>query len=327
MLILTREDIRSVLTMRDAIIAVEDAFKQQAFANVLMPVRTSIAVEKHGGLMLTMPAYIGGSVDALGQKLVTVYPDNPTKHHLPTIMATMQLLDTETGECLAIMEGAALTAIRTGAASAIATKYLAKTDSTRIAIFGAGAQAETQLEGVHEVRNVQLAKVFDPVAQRAVDYSRRMSHRLGIRVEPTNSPQESLNMSDIIICASTSRTPLFPGDSLKPGVHINAIGSHTPNARELDTVTVQRSKIVVDSREAVLKEAGDLLVPLAERAIQPDHIWAELGEVIVGRKTGRESDQEITLFKSVGIAIQDISTAIVAYRSALKQGRGTVVNI
>lgn len=327
MLVLTGEDIRSVLTMKDAIAAVEEAFRQQALANVQMPVRTAVAVEKHGGLMLTMPAYIGGNIDALGQKVVTVYPGNPEKHHLPTVLATMQLLDTETGECLAIMEGAALTAMRTGAASAVATKYLARTDSTHVAVFGAGVQAETQLEAIHQVASVHLAKVFDPVTQRAIDYSQRMSDRLGMNVEHTRDPQETIRDSDIIICATTSDMPLFSGDLLKSGTHINAIGSHTPEARELDTATVRRSKIVVDSLEAALREAGDLLIPLAEKAIKPDHIWAELGEIIAGHKKGRESDEEITLFKSVGIAIQDVSTAHVAYRKALEQGKGTVVNM
>ena len=327
MLILSGDDVQSVLTMKDAIDVVEEAFKQFALGNVEMPVRASIALEQYKGLMLTMPAYIGGKLNALGQKVVTVYPENIERHKLPTILATVQLFDPETGDCLALMDGTFLTAIRTGAASGIATKYLAKSNSTCVALFGAGGQAEKQLEAVSKVRGINLAKVFDPVTQRASEYCERMSRKLGIDVKVGISPQETLRDADIIICASTSRTPVFSGDWLQPGMHINGIGSHTLDTRELDTTTVRRSKVVVDSRDAALKEAGDLLIPIAENAISSDHIWAELGDIILGTKKGRTSDQEITLFKSVGIALQDMSTAQLAYRRALEQGKGTVVKL
>ena len=302
MLLLSREDVQSVLTMKDAIRAVEEAFRQFALGNVRMPVRSSVTIQQHKGLMLTMPAYVGG-VEALGQKIVTVYPENLSKHDLPTILATVQLLDPETGECLAVLEGTYLTAMRTGAASAIATKYLARRDSSHIAVFGAGVQAETQLEAISEVRRIELAKVYDPVGQRVTEYCQRMSKRIGIEVKCAQNAQEALRDSDIVICASTSRTPVFNGEWLEPGMHINGIGSHTSDTRELDTVTIQRSKVVVDSRESALAEAGDLLLPIAENAISSEHIWAELGDIIIGKREGRTSDQEITLFKSVGIAI------------------------
>ena len=327
MLLLSREDVQSVLTMKDAIEAVEEAFEQYALGNVKMPVRSSISVEQNRGIMFTMPAYIGGEMNALGQKVVTVYPDNPAKHNLPTILATVQLLDPKTGECLAVMDGAFLTAMRTGAASGVATKYLAGSNSATVAVFGAGVQAETQLEAVAEVRRIESAKVFDTATQRASQYCESMSKKLKINVRQSADPRETLHGSDIVICASTSRVPVFNGEWLELGMHINGIGSHSPDTRELDTTSVRRSKVVVDSREAVLKEAGDLIIPIAEKAISSEHIWSELGEVVLGKKKGRTSDQEITLFKSVGLALQDVSTALVVYRKALEQNRGTYVRI
>lgn len=327
MLLISRDEIQSILTMGDAIGAVEEAFKEFARGTVEMPVRVSLPVEQHNGVMLTMPAYIGGAFDAMGQKAVTVYPENPAKHGLPTILATVQLFDPETGKCLALLDGTTLTAIRTGAVGGVAAKYLAKKDSRCVGLFGAGVQAETQLAAVAEVRRIEVAKVFDIAEERKIQFCEKMARKLGIDVTPAQTPQETIRDSDIVICASTSRKPVFSGQWLQPGTHVNAIGSYTPDTRELDTATVTRSKVVVDSKEAALKEAGDLLIPIAEKAISSSHIWAELGEVLLGKKEGRTSDDEITVFKSVGLAIQDVSTASITYRKAVKQHRGRIVEI
>jgi len=324
MLLLSRNDVESLLTMKDAINAVEEAFKQFALGNVKMPPKTSI--EQNSGVVWTMPAYIGGPVSALGQKVVTVYPDNPTKHNLPTTLATVELLNPLTGECMAIMDGTFLTAMRTGAVSGVATKYLARTDSRSAAVFGAGVQAAAQLEAVTEVRRITSAKVFDNVAGRAKDYCDRMSRKLKISMEEGTDPEETLHGSDIILCASTSRVPVFNGDWLEAGTHINAVGSYRPDIRELDTTTIRRSKVIVDSQDMALRETGDLVIPLTEKSISLEHISGELGEVILGKK-GRASQQEITLFKSVGLAIQDVSTAQIVYKKALEQEKGTSVRV
>lgn len=312
--------------MKDAIHAVEYAFKLSAQGHVRMPPRASIMIDQHRGQMLAMSAYIGGAIDALGQKIVTVYPENRSKD-LPTILAVVQLFDPKSGECLSVMDGTYLTAVRTGAVSGVATKYLARRDAERVTVFGAGVQAESQLEAMKEVRGILRARVFDPIAARAIRYSEGMSEKLGIKIEVAQTPKDALREADIIICASTSSTPVFSGHWLEAGAHINAIGSHNPATRELDTDAVRRSKVVVDSREAALREAGDLLIPIAEQAITADHVWAELGEIVAGEKTGRDSDQEITLFKSVGLAIQDVSTARVAYEKAIESGKGTKIEI
>ena len=312
--------------MQDAIHAVEEAFGQFALGNVRVGARVSVTTENHGGLMLTMPAYIVGT-DAMGQKVVTVYPANPSRHQLPTVLATVQLFNPETGECLALMDGTFLTAMRTGAASGVATKYLSRADSKCVAIFGAGAQAETQLEAVTEVRTIGLAKVFDPLTERKLEFCDRMSRKLRIAVRPSKESKENIADSDIVICATTSHTPVFSGEWLEPGMHINAIGSFDAGSREIDTTTVKRSKVVVDSREAAMKEAGDLLIPIAENVLSPEHIFAELGEIVIGRKAGRTTEQEITLFKSVGLAIQDVSVALTVYKKALELHKGTVARI
>jgi len=322
MLFLSRKEVESLLTMKDAINAVEEAFKQFASGNVKMPPKMSI--EQNRGVAWTMPAYVGGTVNALGQKVVTVFPENPTKHNLPTTMAIVELLSPLTGECLAIMDGTFLTAMRTGAVSGVATKYLARTDSATVAIFGAGVQAAAQLEAVTEVRSITGAKVFDNVTGRAKDYCNRMSKKLNLSMEAAADPKEALRDSDIVLCASTSRVPVFNGLWLEGGMHINAVGSYRPDIRELDTTTIRRSKVIVDYLDAALREAGDLVIPIAEKAISSEHISGELGQVILG-KNGRTSNEEITLFKSVGLALQDVSTAQVVYKKALEQNKGTNV--
>jgi ornithine cyclodeaminase/alanine dehydrogenase len=194
-------------------------------------------------------------------------------------------------------------------------------------VFGAGVQAETQLEALTEVRRIEAAKVFDSVKGRASQYCERMSKKLKINLKEGADARDTLRGSDIVICASTSRVPVFNGDWLEFGMHVNGVGSCTPDTRELDTVSVRRSKVIVDSRDEVLREAGDLIIPIAENAITPEHIRSELGRVILDRTKGRTSDQEITLFKSVGLAIQDVSTAQAVYKKALEQNKGSYVTI
>lgn len=316
----------SLLTMEDAIKAVEKAFKHFSLGDAQMPVRSSVTIEKHGGQLLTMPAYVGGRLDALGTKLVTVYPENPSRFKLPTIIGTMTLNDANNGALLAIMDGTHLTAMRTGAASGVATKYLSREDSTVVGVFGAGAQARTQLMGVCHVRKITEAKVYSPYPEELESYAKEMSAKLRVKVTPVKGPREAVAESDIIITATTSKTPVFDAHWLKAGSHINGIGSHTPDARELDETTIMKSKVIVDSREAALKEAGDIIIPLKAGQIEASHIHAEIGEVIAGRKPGRESN-EITVFKSVGLAVQDVSTAVTVYQKALERKVGTNIEL
>jgi ornithine cyclodeaminase/alanine dehydrogenase len=326
-LLLSRKNVESVLTMKDCLAAVEAAFGQLARGNTVMPQRSVIRVGEHKGLVLGMPAYIGGDASALGLKLVTVYPDNPPKHGLPTTIGTLLLCDPATGKALAIMDAGFMTAMRTGAASGVATKYLARQDSRTCTIFGAGVQARKQLEAVHAVRPLRKVFVIDIMPQAADSFAREMSAALGIEVVPSADAEKAVRASDIVITASSSHDPVLKGDWLKPGTHINNIGSHSPDARELDTATVKRSKFVADLKEANLAEAGDILIPIKEGAVTADHIYASLGEIVIGAKPGRENAEEITVFKSCGLAIQDVSTARAVYDLARARGVGTEVEL
>ena len=327
-LLLTRKDVEKVLTMKDAIAAVEEGFRQLALGNVIMPQRTAIRISEHHGIHLGMPAYVGGAGDggSLALKVVTVYPDNPSKFGLPTTIGTLLLNDPRTGALIAIMDAGFLTAMRTGAVSGVATRYLAREDARTVGIFGAGVQARTQLMAMCEVRPIARALVCDPVQEGREKFASEMSELLSIPVEPTDDPRACVD-SDIVVAASSSAEPIFDGSWLAAGTHVNGIGSHSPNTRELDTVAIQRSKVVPDLVDACLVEAGDLILPIEEGVITQDHIHASLGEVVAGLKPGRESDGEITLFKSVGLAVQDAATAAQVYDLARAAGVGVEIEV
>jgi alanine dehydrogenase len=220
------------------------------------------------------------------------------------------------------MDAGFLTAMRTGAASGVATKYLAKEDARKVGVFGAGVQARTQLWAMCTIREIDEVIVYDLDSVRALKWANEMSEKHGISVRPVEAPREAVEGMDIIITASSATEPIFDGHWLSPGTHINGVGSHAPKARELDTHTMVRSKIIPDLRSACLTEAGDLLIPISEGALCEEDIGPDLGEVVAGIKPGRERDEEITLFKSVGLAIQDVSTASHVYRLAIEKGIG-----
>jgi ornithine cyclodeaminase/alanine dehydrogenase len=323
-LVLSRKDVESVLTMRDTIDAVEAGFRELASGSVKMPVRTAIRVEGPGGVFLTMPAYLGAS-QALGVKVVTVYPKNPGQHKLPTIIASLLLNNPETGAPVCLMDASFLTAMRTGAVTAVAAKYLARRDSKMVGLFGAGTQARTQLMAICAVRDVKRAKVYDVDTVRLEAFCREMAKATGIAVEPAKDSGATVKGSDVVITATTSKTPIFKGEWLEEGTFVSGIGSHSLDARELDEVTIKRSKLVVDQRDAALAEAGDIVTPIKDGVITEKHIYAELGEIVSGKKQGRTSKEEIILFKSCGLAVQDISTAKRVYELASKRNIGMTV--
>ena len=323
-LILTRNDVSKVLTMKDCMNVVEQAFVELVNGTADLPLRTPI--KSPDGLSLYMPAYLQ-QMKALACKVVAVYKDNPSRFNLPTTIGKVLLQNPENGEVICIMDGGYLTAVRTGAASGVATKYLANdSPSMSVGIFGAGVQAKTQLWAVAEARSIGVALVYDKATDLANKFAEEMNAKLNIRVEIASSPEEALD-SNILITATSSPTPLFNGTLVKPGTHINGIGSHTPNARELDTEVIKRSKVVGDSREACFKEAGDIMIPIQEGSITEEHLYAELGEVITGKIQGRTSEDEITLFKSNGLAIQDAATAKLVYDKAIELGVGQEIEL
>jgi alanine dehydrogenase len=321
-LLLSRSDVQKALSMKDAIELVERGFVEFGGGGVDMPQRPVILVPEHEGFAGFMPALVR-EMGALAIKTVTAFKGNPKKG-LPTILGTVTLLDAETGMPLSVMDAGYLTAVRTGAASGVATKYLAKEDASVGALFGAGVQGATQLEAICTVRNIAEVRVFDTDRQAAEKFAREMAGRGPVpsRVEVVGSAKEALSGADVVATATTSPRPIFDGDDLSPGVHVNGVGSHTPGARELDTRTIVRSKIVCDSVEACLAEAGDLLIPMQEGALKESDIHGGLADVISGRVPGREGDEEITLYKSVGLAFQDAVTALRTYEKAKSAGLG-----
>ena len=323
-LLLNRNDVINVLSMKDCIAVVEKAFAELSNGTAVLPLR--IGIKPPDGLSLYMPAYLK-EMGALACKVVTVYKDNPAKHNLPTTIGKVLLQDVKTGDVICIMDGGYLTAVRTGAASGVATKYLAKDfEGITTGSFGAGVQAKMQLWAVASVRKLSKAFVYDKIDSAMDKFIEEMSSKLNLEIIKAKNSEELLT-ADIICTATSSSTPLFNGKNVKEGTHINGIGSHTPDARELDTEIIKRSVFVGDSREACFKEAGDIMIPLQEGAITEEHFYAELGEIITGKKNGRTDDKAITLFKSNGLAIQDAATAQLIYKKALEAGRGTKVDI
>ncbi len=324
-LLLSRNDVAQVLEMADCMDVVEKAFAELASGTAVLPLRTSITPPE--GLSLYMPAYLK-ELGALACKVVTVYKNNPTKHNLPTTIGKVLLQDPKTGDVVCIMDGGYLTAVRTGAASGVATRYLARDAKGQVAgVFGAGVQARTQLWAVAVARELSKACVYDLSKETVEKFASEMSDKLDLEVVKADSPESVLEQADIVCTATSSSTPLFDGEKVRAGTHINGIGSHTPNARELDTAIVKRSKFVADTIEACLNEAGDIIIPIQEGAVDESHIHAELGEIIIGKKPSRESDEEITLFKSNGLAIQDVATAKLVYDRAVQHGIGTEVEL
>jgi alanine dehydrogenase len=320
---LSAADVQKALSMKDAIELVERGFVEFGEGGVDMPQRPVIFVPQNDGLAGFMPAYIRG-LGALAIKTVTAFKGNPKKG-MPTIYGTVTLLDDKTGVPLSIMDGGYLTAVRTGAASGVATKYLARKGARVAAIFGAGAQGRTQLQAICTVRDIEEVRVFDIDPKAAGKFAQEMRGHAPVpdKIEVAGSPKEALAGADVVATATIATTPIFDGDDLSAGAHINGVGSHAPKVRELDTRTIVRSKIVCDSVEACLVEAGDLLIPIEEGALKKSDIYGGLAEVISGELPGRESEEEITLFKSVGLAFQDAATALETYHKAQAMGLGT----
>ena len=317
-LVLSREDIASVLEMDDVIDAVERAFVDFAKGKAKMPPRSIMDFPENDGWVGIMSAAIE-TAGSIGTKVVTVFKNNAGKS-MPTTMATILLNDASTGEPLAIMEAGLITAMRTGAASAIATKYLARKDSHVVGLFGAGIQAKYQLFGVSRVRKVGNVKQYTPTKARQKKFAEEMEKEIGAKIQIVGNPKEVVQNSDIVITATTSPTPVFNGKWVSDGTHINAIGAHTKDTRELDTTLIEKAKIVVDLREAALKEAGEIVIPKAEG--KKLNIYAELSELVSGKKKGRTSDSEVTVYKGCGIALEDLAVAKLAYDLATKKALG-----
>ena len=324
-LVLTAAEVRQAVRMQIAIGVMKTAFRDFSMDNSQAPLRSKISADKSNGTVLLMPAITDKD---LAIKIVSVF-DNNQHLALPLIHAMIIVLDVSTGKPLALLEGGSITAIRTGAASGAATDILARNDAKSVAIIGSGIQARTQLEAVCAVRAIEQAWIYSPNTKHAEDFASEMSGSGSIphNLHVAPSSMEAVQNADIVCTATTSNTPVFDGNHIKKGAHINAIGSFTPKMQEVDPVTISKSLVVVDSRQSVLKEAGDLIVPIEANIVQKDHIHAELGEIISNKLLGRTDKDQITYFKSCGVAVQDVAAAQLAVQEAKRLGLGTVISL
>ncbi len=319
---LTRNDVENLLDMPAAIEAVGEAFRLIYQGEAELPVRANIPVARHDGSLMSMPAYLGGEMDALGAKLISFYGTNPTRRGLPAIQGNVVLFDGRDGALLALMDAGFLTAMRTGASGGVAARYLAREDARTLTIFGSGVQAPYQVEAVLCERALERVFVISRTPANAEALAVALRGRFDVSVEATTDVELAVGAADIVVTATSAHDPLFDGRLLCPGVHVTGIGSHLPYASEVDAVAVQRAKVVVDQMSACLEEAGDLIEPINAGLYDASRIHAEIGAIIAGDCTGRDSADEITFFKSVGLAAQDVAVARVVYQRAVEQGAG-----
>ena len=298
MLILDEAAVRKFLRLPALIPAMHQALRALSAGEVVQPVRVVVPIAEQGGFLFNMPAYTGAQ---LGAKLVTLFPNNQA---IPTHHALILLFQPTTGEPLAVMDGRLITEMRTAAVSAVATQALARPEAAVLALLGAGVQAQSHLAALKLVRQFREIRVWSPRNAAA------FADRFGVRL--ARSAEEAVRGADVVVVATTSRTPVLRGEWLSPGVHINAVGAPRPDWRELDDDVLRRTRLYVDSREAAAREAGDVIAAGA--------IFAEIGEVLGGQKAGRQSAGELTLFKSVGVAVADLASAGLVYREALAAG-------
>jgi len=327
LLALTERDVYDMLPMRDCIRIMAEALAALAEGRAYLPLRAVMSIPDGRGVLAMMPGFMWGdsrSDAALGFKAVSVFPGN-AERGVDTHQGTVALLDPDTGELRAVMDGGAITAIRTAAVSGVATDRLAQKESATVAILGAGVQARTHLEALASVRQLSGVRIWSRRPERAREFValQRSKYRFPIEAVPT--AEAAVREADIVTTVTASPEPVVSRSWVKPGVHINAVGSSTRAARELDSATVAAARVFVDSRESAMAEAGDLLIPIQEGAITAAHIVAELGEVVAGKQPGRRSPQEITVFKSLGLAIEDVVAAAFVVRHATQTRRGRSV--
>ncbi len=324
-LILSQREIRELLPMDVCIELVADALASLARGEAQNPLRRGLRLSDGRSLLGTMPGELGAP-RAIGLKAIAVFPGNhgtPWDAHQGVVV----LFDPENGRPVAILEASEITAIRTAAASGVATRLLARENARDLALIGAGVQARTHLAAMLAVRRLERVRVFCRGTEQREAFARRESARQGIEVEPVGSARAAVEGADLVCTTTSSREPVLLGEWLTPGAHVNAVGACTPKSRELDATAIARSRLYVDRRESALNEAGDFLLAREEGAVGDSHIVAELGEVLIGRAPGRRTSEEITLFESLGLAVEDLAAAHHVVQRARARGLGTLVEL
>jgi len=327
MLILNADEVRQALPMDQTIAAMREAYASLSNGTAVVPLRTRLPISNHDALSLFMPAYMKtDSGEALAVKIVSLFPNNPSRG-LAYIQAAVLVLEADSGRAVALLEGSTLTAIRTGAGSGAAIDLLARKDSKVVAIFGAGPQGCTQLEAACTARRIQTVYIYNPTRTKAETFAEQLAgyHSIPKDIKVASTPREAIENADIICTATGSKTPVFEDKDVKSGTHISAIGAYTPEMQELPIESVARARIVVDSYATVTDEAGDIVKAISAGLIKESDIHAEIGEILLGKKPGRQSEDEITFFKSVGNAVQDATAAQLALKNAREMKLGTEV--
>jgi len=322
-LFLNRHDVESLLPMADCIEVVEEALRTLARGDAVQPLRSALWMPDRHGLLVVMPGMLGRAEDGVaGAKVLTVVPDNFTRGE-DSHQGLVLLFDQKQGKPIAPLDAGAVTAIRTAAASAVATRALAREDAGDLAILGTGVQARSHLEAMRAVRTLRRVRVWS----RNPDNSRRVAEeegaRLGLAVEPVSTAREAVTGADLICTVTAATAPVLLGEWISPGAHVNAVGACTPNARELDAAAVARARLFTDRQESLFAEAGDFLLARAEGAVDDSYFQGELGDVLEAKVSGRRSEDEVTLFKSLGIAVEDLAAGRFMYAKALGAGKGT----
>ena len=324
-LILDTRQIKQLLSIVDCIELMSDALSALARDEVYQPLRTIIRPPNARGLLGLMPAYRSGERGAFGLKAICVFPDNPSQGK-DAHQGAVTLFSRETGELLALMNASEITAIRTAAVSAVATRLLAREESRELAIIGAGVQARTHLTALACVRSIKQVRVVARNFDHAQSFVDEMQPNFPFPIQAVRKNEEAVRGADLIVTATSSLEPVINKEWISAGAHINAIGTHSPSSREIDGATMAAARIFVDRRESALNESGDYLLAAKEGLVTPESIVGEIGELLIGKKPGRTSDTEITLFKSLGLAIEDVACADYLYRKALKERVGNWVD-
>lgn len=324
MLLLSREDIKKVFTIKDAIEADKYAFTLVVDGKCEAPLRTNIQAPKYDGCFLFMPAYVS-EMDTASLKIINIFPHNIDQGK-PSSPAQVLLIDGTTGIVTAVLDGTYVTQLRTGAASGAAFDVLAKKDCKIGSLIGTGGQAATQLEAMIAVRDLEEVRVFDLNLERTKEFAARMQEELkdyGTKIIPVNSSDEAVDNADLVITVTPSSKPVFDASKIKAGATISCVGAYQPHMQEMDSAILTRaSKLYFDSEEAVLSESGDILIPLEDGTITKDDFTGDLGQVIKGELVGRENDEEIIVFETVGVATQDLVAARRIYDKAVEAGVG-----
>ena len=321
-LILNSTQIRELLPMPDCIELMADALSALVRDEVHQPLRTIVRPPNARGLLGLMPAYRAGERGAFGLKAICVFPENPSQGK-DAHQGAVTLFSRETGELLALMNASEITAIRTAAVSAVATRLLAREDACELAIIGAGVQARTHLAAIACVRAIKRARIVARNFEHAQILVDEMQPKFPFPIEAVRKNEEAVRGADLIVTATSSLEPVICHDWISPGAHVNAIGTHSPTSREVDSATMAAARIFVDRRESALNESGDYLLAAKEGVVGPESIVGEIGELLIGTKSGRSSATEITLFKSLGLAIEDVACAEYLYRKACAENVGT----